>query len=322
MNAAQLSALHRRIHTWYARYGRKELPWRTTDDPYAIWISEVMLQQTQVKTVLERYYRPFLERFPTLEALSQAPLQEVLKQWEGLGYYTRAKNLHRCAKITAPKLPETYEALLALPGIGPNTATAICVFAYRHPVAVMEANVKRILCRLHRIKHPTDAQLRRLAATLLDRQNPFDYNQAMMDIGATLCTPKAPDCPRCPFQPLCGAYAHERFDYPVKKGRRVPTKKSVIEIETAAQGVFMQRRTGNFLHGLWGFKEVDHPHPRARFLAKVTHRYTHFALDAAVYLREADPHTPLLSYERIAALPLSGVDRKIVDLLVRKGIFS
>ncbi|MBY0354265.1 MAG: hypothetical protein K2Q12_00885, partial [Rickettsiales bacterium] len=140
---------HQTIHDWYAAHGRHSLPWRLTRDPYAIYVSEIMLQQTQVATVLTRFYHPFLARFPTLQSLADASQEEVLKAWEGLGYYSRARNLHQAAKICAPTLPTTVEGLLELPGIGRNTAHAIAAFAYHQPVAVMEANVKRVLHRLH-----------------------------------------------------------------------------------------------------------------------------------------------------------------------------
>ena len=184
--------IHQTIQTWYGPHGRKELPWRQTDDPYLVYISEVMLQQTQVKTVLERYYFPFLEQFPTLTHLAEAQEQAVLKAWEGLGYYSRARNLHKAARQSAPALPAHYEGLLALPGIGQNTAHAILAFAFRKPVPVMEANVRRILYRFFAQKQATPQQLWELAFTLLDTAHPFEYNQAMMDIGAMVCTARSP----------------------------------------------------------------------------------------------------------------------------------
>lgn len=187
-----LDKFHARLHTWYRQHGRHHLPWRNTDDPYPIWLSEVMLQQTQVQTVLERFYFPFLERFPNIAALAAAEEQEVLKCWQGLGYYTRARNLHKAARIVQSTLPETVEALHQLPGIGRNTAHAIAAFAFRQPVAIMEANVKRILCRIFALEKPSEAELWQRATELLDTHNPFDYNQAMMDIGAGVCTPDAP----------------------------------------------------------------------------------------------------------------------------------
>ncbi|MCF6207297.1 MAG: A/G-specific adenine glycosylase, partial [Sulfurovum sp.] len=172
MENVDLEKTHRQIREWYAKNGRHDLPWRTTDDPYRIYLSEVMLQQTQVKTVLERFYFPFLEKFPTLKALGSAPLDEVLKAWEGLGYYNRAKNLHKTAQLLiqkgqvqgiAPTMPENIDSLVKLPGIGKNTAHAIAAFAFNKPVPVMEANVRRILCRIHRIKTPNDKKIWELA---------------------------------------------------------------------------------------------------------------------------------------------------------------
>jgi len=222
--------IHKNIQIWYQTHGRHDLPWRTTADPYHIYLSEVMLQQTQVKTVLERYYIPFLKKFPTLKALSNAPLDDILKVWEGLGYYNRAKNLHSTAQLLtqgqtrgyAPTLPSNIEELVKLPGIGKNTAHAVATFAYNKPVPIMEANVKRILCRLHTLKTPTNKELWNIAYDLVDKENPFDYNQAMMDIGATLCTPKNPSCQVCPLCDICQGQDEPTL-YPTKKKRIVPT---------------------------------------------------------------------------------------------------
>lgn len=167
-----LAPMHRQILEWYHQNGRKALPWRNTGNPYHIYVSEVMLQQTQVKTVLERYYFPFIKRFPTLKALGNAPLDDVLKMWEGLGYYTRAKHLHQTARQIS-KMPETIEALMKLPGIGKNTAHAIAAFAFKQPVPVMEANVKRILCRIHKLKTPSEKQLWEHAYALIDKKKSF-----------------------------------------------------------------------------------------------------------------------------------------------------
>ena len=180
LKQAQLRGFHKRLHTWYAAHGRHDLPWRNTRDPYHIWVSEVMLQQTQVKTVLERYYAPFLQRFPTIESLARAPREEVMKAWEGLGYYSRAGNLQKAAQEVmngewwvvnsenTPPLTTHYSQLTRLPGIGKNTAHALLAFAYHQPVAVMEANVKRVLCRVFALTAPSDAQLWELAQALVD----------------------------------------------------------------------------------------------------------------------------------------------------------
>ena len=309
-------ACHDSLHSWYEKHGRHDLPWRHTDDAYVIYISEIMLQQTQVKTVLERFYYPFLERFPTLQALADAPLDDVLKMWEGLGYYTRARNLHKCAQLSAPALPQNYEALLALPGIGKNTASAICAFAYHQPLAVMEANVKRILCRIHARKTPSDAQLREDAMALLDKDKPFDYNQAMMDIGSVVCTVKSPDCGVCAFEEICQAKKEDYFLYPEKKKRVVPVRHEVWLVKSYGKSVQMQQREGKFLHGLWGFKRVEEGYETKDFLGEVTQSYTHFKLFVKIYHeKKSSVLESSFKSDDIEGLALSGVDKKVVDLL-------
>ncbi len=317
-----LQTTHINIKKWYARHGRHDLPWRTTDDPYRIWLSEVMLQQTQVKTVLERFYFPFLEKFPTLEALGNAPLDEVLKRWEGLGYYNRAKNLHKAARIlveegqthgSAPTLPSDIEALMKLPGIGKNTAHAIAAFAFHQPVPVMEANVRRILCRLYKITSPNDKHLWKHAYALVDTEHPFDYNQAMMDIGATLCTPKDPICEHCPLMIICqGRENPER--YPTKIRKRVPRKEEHILLYSYNDTLALTQRSGTFLHGLWGFQSVESPLCASEYLGEVTHAYTHFKLTCHIHLyHETTPSQEhYFSLQEIEKLAISKVDEKIL----------
>jgi A/G-specific adenine glycosylase len=319
---------HETIRNWYRSHGRTGLPWRTTDDPYRIYLSEVMLQQTQVKTVLERYYSPFLEKFPTLEALGEAPLDDVLKMWEGLGYYNRAKNLHSTAQIllqrgkaqsVAPALPCEIDALLKLPGIGKNTAHAVAAFAFHQPVPVMEANVRRILCRLHRLASPTDKTLWEIAFRMVDKKNPFEYNQAMMDIGATVCMPKNPDCSACPLAGLC-AGKEEPALYPARKKRTVPTREQHVLLHLCGEKLSLSQRSGKFLHGLWGFPAAEEqPLPASTYLGEVTHTYTHFKLLCKVYLlQKKDPtQKSYFSLSQIEKLAISKVDEKILGLYLR-----
>jgi len=316
--------LHKNIQKWYKTHGRVDLPWRTTDDPYHIYLSEVMLQQTQVKTVLERYYFPFLKKFPTLKALGNAPLDDVLKMWEGLGYYNRAKNLHKAAEILveqgqargiAPILPCEIDTLIALPGIGKNTAHAVATFAYKKPVPIMEANVKRILCRLHTLTTPTDKELWEIAYTLVDKENPFDYNQAMMDIGSAVCTPKNPDCISCPLSSICQG-KEEPTLYPTKKKRVVPTREQNIMIHTYNDKLSLTQRTGKFLHGLWGFAATEVPLCASEYIGEVTHAYTHFKLICKVYVYdELDSEQEYyFTSQEIHKLAISKVDDKILKL--------
>jgi len=319
---------HKKILSWYHTYGRLDLPWRTTDDPYHIYLSEVMLQQTQVKTVLERFYFPFLSRFPTLHVLGEAPLDAVLKQWEGLGYYSRAKNLHKTAQILSqkegnnipPALPQDIETLMTLPGIGKNTAHAIAAFAFKQPVPIMEANVKRILCRLHTLTQPTDKVLWEIAYTTVDSKNPFEYNQAMMDIGATVCTPTSPSCEQCPLHETCKGRESPHL-YPTKKKRIVPTREQHIMLTHDRGKLALIQRKGKFLHGLWGFKAVESSLCAAEYIGEVSHAYTHFKLRCKVYLhhsadkKEEQYFTP---HEIVKTLAISKVDEKILKLFLEK----
>jgi A/G-specific adenine glycosylase len=302
------------IYIWYKMHGRVKLPWRNTDNPYHIYLSEVMLQQTQVNTVLERYYFPFLKKFPTLSALSSASLDEVLKMWEGLGYYSRAKNLHKTAGLINA-LPSDIDQLIKLPGIGKNTAHAIAAFAYKKPLPIMEANVKRILCRLYRLTSPTNKELWDIAYKLIDTKNPFDYNQAMMDIGAMLCTPKNPQCSICPLNNICKGQDEPTL-YPTKKKRVIPTREQTIMISVYNDKLSLTQRNGKFLHGLWGFPSTEIPLCASEYIGKVTHTYTHFKLICKVYVYHAldKEEEHYFTTAQIRKLAISKVDDKILNL--------
>jgi A/G-specific adenine glycosylase len=305
---------HKQIQNWYQDHGRKELPWRLTDDPYHIYLSEVMLQQTQVKTVLERYYFPFLKQFPTLKSLGAAHLDDVLKMWEGLGYYNRAKNLHKTASLIST-LPQETEELIKLPGIGKNTAHAVATFAFKQPVPIMEANVKRVLCRVHKFITPTDKELWRVADKMMDKNNPFDYNQAMMDIGATVCTVKNPHCDICPLGTICEGKESPTL-YPTKKKRVVPTREQNIMISIYNDKLSLIQRSGKFLHGLWGFESTEVPLCASEYIGEVSHAYTHFKLICKVYVYDEldKEQAHYFTTQDIQKLAISKVDEKIVKL--------
>jgi len=305
---------HQKIHDWYQDKGRHALPWRSTSDAYHIYLSEVMLQQTQVKTVLERYYFPFLKKFPTLKALGEAPLDDVLKMWEGLGYYNRAKNLHKTAGLITA-LPQEIDELIKLPGIGKNTAHAVATFAYKKPVPIMEANVKRILCRLHKLTTPSDKELWDIAYALVDKAKPFDYNQAMMDIGSSICTPKNPLCESCPLEKICQGKENPTR-YPTKKKRVVPTREEIVMLTVYNGKLSLVQRKGKFLHGLWGFPSTEVPLCASEQIGEVTHVYTHFKLICKIFVYDAldSGEDHYFSIPEIRELAISKVDDKIVKL--------
>jgi len=310
--------LHETLLNWYESHGRGHLPWRQTNDPYHIWVSEVMLQQTQVKTVLERFYFPFLKRFPTLKSLADAPIDDVLKKWEGLGYYSRAKNLHTAARICSPVVPDTVEGLLRLPGIGKSTAHAIASFAYGTPVPILDANVKRILFRFYGRREADEKTLWRLAGRLFDPEHPFEFNQAMMDIGATVCMPKTALCGQCPLRHGCRAATGEPLRFPASKARKsVPVRRRHIIVYTENGRFGLKQRTGRFLHGLWGFYEqVDPPEEAMKSLGHIFQVYSHFRLEADVWLTEGrHEQTEFFEISEITHLALSGADHKVLALL-------
>ena len=303
---------HQNIQEWYQTNGRHDLPWRNTTDAYKIWISEIMLQQTQVKTVLERFYFPFLEKFPTLKSLGDAHIDEVLKMWEGLGYYTRAKNLHKTAQ-SIRKLPSDVEALEKLFGIGKNTAHAIASFAFGQSVPIMEANVKRILCRVFKLTSPKPNELWEFAQELLDTKHSYEYNQALMDIGSMLCKPKEPKCKKCPLHNICQGQNSPTL-YPTKIKRITPSKKENIVIYLYNDKLSLTQREGKFLHKLWGFEHQEVVPCACEYVGEVKHAYTHFKLTCKifVYFERKATKNDYFSPQQIKKLAISKVDEKIV----------
>lgn len=214
-----------KLTQWYS-VNKRDLPWRDISDPYKIWISEIILQQTRVAQGMD-YYLRFIDRFPTVDILAQASEDEILKYWQGLGYYSRARNLHKAAKMIVDKFqgdfPTQYEDVISLPGIGEYTAAAICSFAYHLPYAVVDGNVFRVLARLFAIDTPIDSGegkkiFKNIANDLLDKANPGLHNQAIMEFGALQCVPVNPDCEVCPLQTNCLAFANGDISlYPSKQ---------------------------------------------------------------------------------------------------------
>lgn len=248
-----------RLLSWYGRH-RRDLPWRRSKDAYRIWVSEVMLQQTTVKAVTP-YYESFLARFPTLPALAGASEDEVLAAWSGLGYYHRARNLHRGARHVMAhhrgRFPRTLEAALAVPGVGLYTASAVLSIAWDVPLPVVDGNVRRVLSRLFALRGPgwqKDAPFYDRAEELLAREAPGDWNQALMELGATVCLPKQPACPVCPLRASCAALAAGLQDeLPERKRRRDPVHVTVAAavIEDGGRILLVRRGEGRLLGRMW-----------------------------------------------------------------------
>ncbi len=340
----------------WAKHNLRPFPWRTDQrDPYAVWVSEVMLQQTRAETAAP-YFRRWLERFPDVRALATACLDEVLKAWEGLGYYGRARNLHAAARILMSEhggeIPQTRRALESLPGIGRYTAGAILSIAFGQDEPVLDGNVRRVLSRLLAIGEASpskqDALLWEAAGLLLPRGRAREFNEALMELGATVCTPRSPLCPDCPWRDICIARAEDRQEeFPPKW----PRKKTPHYHVTAAviyddQGRFLvaQRPTAGMLGGLWEFpggkvepgeslreclrreiaEELVVSIAVGERLTVVKHAYSHFRITLHAFLAQILDGTPQAvgcaawRWIRLAeadALAFSAADRRILDVL-------
>jgi A/G-specific adenine glycosylase len=284
---------------------RRDLPWRHESDPYRIWVSEVMLQQTRVETVIP-YYRRWLELFPDVATLAGAARDEVLLAWQGLGYYRRAVHLHVGARVVRDRhhgrVPDSYEALRGLPGIGAYTAGAVASIAFGRVVPAVDGNVKRVLARVFDEPAPTAAWLRKAAARLVDPRRPGDWNQALMELGATVCVPKAPACAACPLAGWCAARrggTQEERPAPVRH-RAVPTAEIAVAVvvDNGHRVLLVRRPEGGLLGGLWAFPEtpvdgdVD-PRGDEELDDRVTGASRRAAQEAGATLTGGDPPRPL-----------------------------
>lgn len=303
---AALTDFSARLIAWQRVHGRHDLPWQNTRDPYRIWLSEIMLQQTQVSTVIP-YYERFLGRFPDVAALAAAPLDDVMALWAGLGYYSRARNLHRCAQTVVEQhggaFPAPVEALAELPGIGRSTAAAIASFAFGARATILDGNVKRVLARVFGVEgFPGEKRVENAMWTLAESLLPSNandddvsaYTQGLMDLGATLCVRGKPDCARCPFAADCVANVTGRQrELPVARPKKaIPTRRTWMLVLRDGNAVMLEKRPPSGIWGgLWSLPEASGEAALADRaqgygasgtlmpLATLTHTFTHFRLD-------------------------------------------
>ncbi|MFN3839242.1 MAG: A/G-specific adenine glycosylase [Cyclobacteriaceae bacterium] len=260
-----------KVVEWYLK-NKRNLPWRSTRDPYKVWLSEIILQQTRVRQGLP-YYNQFVKKFPTVRTLARASEQTVLRSWQGLGYYTRARNLHRCARIIVKKFngkfPQRYVDLLELPGIGSYTAAAIASICFNEARAVLDGNVFRVLARIFGIHQPVNSSVGKqvfteLANELIDKERPALFNQAMMEFGALICSPKKPLCSECLFKKQCVAYAAGlQSELPVKiKKKAIRVRYFNYVVFRSGNFLFMKKRSGKDIWGgLYDFYLLESPRP-------------------------------------------------------------
>jgi A/G-specific adenine glycosylase len=332
-----------RIVAWQKEHGRHDLPWQGTRDPYRIWLAEIMLQQTQVATVIP-YYLRFLSHFPTIGALAAAPLDEVLRLWSGLGYYARARNLHRAAQAVVGehggRFPGRLEEVSALPGVGRSTAAAVSVFAFGAREAILDGNVKRVLARYRGVKgfpgdRPVADRLWREAERLLPRRHVRTYTQGLMDLGAGICTRAVPRCAACPVHADCVAFARGvvgKLPAPRPRKRR-PHKRTIMLALTCAGEVLLEKRPAPGLWGgMWCLPEIGRnadleAHCLQRFGAHVRkvdklptlgHGFTHFTVDIRPLHVTVSALVPHAAEPGHVWLPLKEAQRAAIPVPVRK----
>jgi A/G-specific adenine glycosylase len=341
------AAFAARLIAWQRRHGRHDLPWQNTRDPYRIWLSEIMLQQTQVSTVIP-YYERFLARFPDVASLAAAPLDEVMALWAGLGYYSRARNLHRCAQAVVERhggeFPGSPEALADLPGIGRSTAAAIASFAFGARATILDGNVKRVLARVFGIEgFPGEKRVENAMWSLAERVMPDGkatndelsaYTQGLMDLGATLCVRGKPDCARCPFEADCVARLSGRQrELPGARPKKtVPTRRTWMLVLRDGASVLLERRPPSGIWGgLWSLPEAADEaslaeragrlgaQPSLTRLAPIAHTFTHFKLDIEPRCAELDAARATEARDdETAWVPLAQIDDYGVPAPVRK----
>jgi len=339
-------AIRRKLLRWYDR-NRRDLPWRRSRDPYAIWVAETMLQQTQIAAVMP-YYGRFLKAFPSVAALARAPLGKVMAYWSGLGYYRRARNLKDAAEKLvrehAGVLPADYDRLLSLPGVGAYTAGALMSIAFGKPYPAIDGNVRRVLGRL--VKATNEKSLRATAARLVSKPRPGDFNQALMDLGATLCAAKNPRCPNCPLRRDCAARAAGRA--PMKKKIAFKAVTWPLAIVRSGGKILLRRRsTVGLLAGLWEFpggelgggeglraglqnqlQDLGGSFTRHRRIGELRHSITNRKIRAPIFLFEVGrenavrlpgPHWRWLSPASLGRYPVSSMTLKATKLLAAHG---
>jgi len=335
MQKQTIKQLQNKLLTWYEHFGRKNLAWRDfkseawkefkINKAYGVYISEIMLQQTQVKTVLERFYFPFLKKFPSLQSLASADEDELLKAWQGLGYYSRARNLKKaasfCMKHFEGVLPQKTSDLEKLSGIGSYTAGAIACFGYCKAVAFFDANIKRVLCRVFALENPSKKILQNKAELILNLNNAFDHNQALLDLGALICLAKNPKCGLCPLYDFCLAKFSPHC-YPKNKKiiyENLELKLFLLEFN---KEFAVKKSSQKLYQGMYNFpldKEYKY-NSKMRFIGEFKHSYTKYKLRIKIYhqkLLERDENFEFKSLENLDNIALSSLSLKALKFLVK-----
>lgn len=336
---------------WYTEH-RRDLPWRKTDNPYCLWLSEIMLQQTQIKTVIP-YYDRWLKHYPTLESAAQATVDELLKLWEGLGYYARVRNFHQALKIVVTeyngKIPGNWSEFRALPGVGEYTAAAVLSIAFLKPYPVLDGNVKRLMARLLGIRRLTPRNMKRILSNLnqwIKKTDPGAFNQAMMELGGRICQPNQPQCHACPLRLDCTAFQHgrpETYPEPTVKKKRPHYRIVVGCIWQNGRFIIARRPEEKMLGGLWEFpggkieegesetealkreirEECDLKVTIGKRVGTIRHAYSHFSIEMTLFhcfpeKKINQRKVTLITPEEIEQYAFPGANHKLFNLLNRQ----
>ncbi|MDB2562065.1 A/G-specific adenine glycosylase [Sulfurimonas sp.] len=314
MTQHQLLNSQNNLLTWYEKDARNELPWRKTSDIYHIYLSEIMLQQTQVSRVEAEYYPRFLKSFPTLKSLSEASLDEVFSLWSGLGYYRRAKNLHATAQLCPDELPSTPAELEKLPGIGRYTASAICSFGYKQSVSVVDTNIARVLARFFATVDAKDKELWSLADNFLNVQSAREHNLALMDLGAMICTPKNPKCEECPLLSECEGKDNPALYYKKKKVTYVD-KELHYGVCIENNSIAMLKSKEGMYKDMLELPSLEAHRYEDACIGTFKHSVTHFRLKVFVYLVEDLKEDVIwIALDSIATSPISSLTQKALSI--------
>jgi A/G-specific adenine glycosylase len=302
------SKVHKNLLRWYKNNGRHNLVWRNTKDIYHIYLSEVMLQQTQVNRVQSEYYPKFLEKFPTLEKLSIAPLDEVISCWSGLGYYSRARNLHKTAQLCKDRLPDCMNELQKLPGIGRYTSSAICSFGYQQKVSVVDTNIARVLKRYFALLDTLDKQVWESADKFLNQYESRKHNLALMDLGSMICTPTNPLCDICPLSQDCIGKINPEL-YTQKKKKEYEFLELFYGIYTKNNTIALIKTTGNMYKEMLELPTVDPI--EENFIGEFKHSYTKYRLSVKLYKMDTISDKIIwIDLDKIDTTPVSSLTKK------------
>ena len=305
---------HKNLLAWYKIHGRIHLPWRETTNIYHIYLSEIMLQQTQVSRVASEYYPKFLELYPTLKDLAKAEEEEVLANWSGLGYYSRARNLHKVAKLVEKELPNCEKELIKLPGIGRYTASAICSFGYHQTIPVVDTNIARVLKRYFGHIDVKENVVWESAEKFLNTKEPTKHNLALMDLGSMVCTPKTPKCCECPLEPECLGKDEPEL-YTKKRKTEYISMELFYGVIVKDNSIALVEASGSMYKNMLELPSIDPI--EENYIGEFKHSYTKYKLDVKLYkIEETEKDYIWTNFEKIDEKPVSSLTKKAIKVIM------